>query len=160
MARVLALLLLAFGAAVVPAAVRGQAPAPPEGRPAPPEGRPAPPEVVGELRRAVEQARQRFEARDAGALLATVSEQYRSEGVTKPALRQQILGIYALYDVLRARVAVDQVELVEGTAWVYTTGDVSGVLPVLGRVTVLAWERQPEVARREGVAWKLFGFQD
>jgi hypothetical protein len=152
MSRLTAVCLIALGAAVLCPTAGGSAPAP--------VGRPAPPEIVTEVRQAVERARQRFEARDAGALLAAVSEQYRSEGVTKPAVRQQLLGMYTLYDALRARVAVDQVELVEGTAWVYTTGEVSGVLPLLGRVTVLAWERQPEVARREGDAWKLFGFQD
>jgi len=153
MSRLVLLVLVALCAGVLPSTGRASAPAAPVGRPAPPE-------IVAELRQAVERARQRFEARDATAVLASVSEQYRSEGVTKPAVRQQLLGMYALYDVLHARVAVDQVELVDGAAWVYTTGEVSGVLPLLGRVTVLAWERQPEVARREGNAWRLFGFQD
>ena len=39
---------------------------------------PAPPELIVELRPIVERARQRFEARDAGGVLASVSEQYRA----------------------------------------------------------------------------------
>jgi len=33
-------------------------------------------------------------------------------------------------------------------------------MPLVGWVTVLSWETQPDVARREGNAWRLFGFQD
>jgi hypothetical protein len=80
--------------------------------------------------------------------------------VTKPALREQLLALYSLYDAVRARIQVDQVQLVDGDAWVYTTGEVSGRLPIVGWVTVLSWQREPEVARRQGAAWRLIGFQD
>ena len=76
----------------------------------------APPELVSELSPAVERARQRFEARDAAGVLAHVSEQYRSGGLTKADLRQQLLAMFALYEVLRARVIIDNVQVVDGAA--------------------------------------------
>ena len=121
---------------------------------------PAPPVTVEELGALVEQARARFVARDAAGVLVHVAEDYRSAGVTKPALREQLLALYSLYDAVRARIQVDQVQLVDGDAWVYTTGEVSGRLPIVGWVTVLSWQREPEVARRQGAAWRLIGFQD
>jgi len=121
---------------------------------------PAPPATVSELGALVEQARTRFVARDAAGVMAYVAEDYRSAGITKPALRDQLLALYALYDQLQARVRVDQVQLVDGDAWVYTTGEVNGRLPVVGWVTVLSWQREPEVARRQGPVWRLIGFQD
>lgn len=122
---------------------------------------PAPAHVVAELRGAVERARQQFEARDQAGILAAVSEQYRSGGITKPGLRDQLQAVFALYPQLRARVAVDRVDLVDGGAWVYTTGEVTGRLPVVGWVTVLTWQREPEVARREAAGgWRLYGFQN
>jgi hypothetical protein len=57
-------------------------------------------------------------------------------------------------------VTVERVDLVAGAAWVYTSGEVTGRLPFVGWVTVLAWEGQPEIARREATGWRLFGFQD
>jgi hypothetical protein len=121
---------------------------------------PAPAHVVVELRGAVERARQQFEARDQAGILAAVSEQYRSGGITKAGLRDQLQAVFALYPQLRARVAVDRVDLVSGGTWVYTTGEVTGRLPVVGWVTVLAWQGEPEVARRETSGWRLYGFQN
>jgi hypothetical protein len=121
---------------------------------------PASPEVVVELQRAIEQARVRFEARDVAGVLASVSERYRSSGMTKAAVRDQLTGMFALYQQLKARVSVDRVAMVGENAWVYTTGEVTGRLPVVGWVTVLAWQAEPEVARREATGWRLFGFQD
>lgn len=120
----------------------------------------APPEVVSEIHQAVERARQRFEARDAGGVLGHVSERYRSNGLTKPAVRQQLLAMLGLYEAVRARVAINQVQLVDGDAWVHTSGQISGRLPFLGWMTILVWDDEPEVARREGGAWHLYGFQD
>ena len=128
--------------------------------PAPRVAVPAPPATVGDLGALVEQARVRFVARDTAGVLAYVAENYRSAGVTKAGLRQQLLALYSLYDAVRARVQVDQVHLVDGDAWVYTTGEVDGRLPLVGWVTVLSWEREPEVARRQGAVWRLVGFQD
>ena len=121
---------------------------------------PAPPEVTAALKSAVELARARFETRDLTGVLASVSEQYRSNGMTKAALRDQLNGMFALYQQLRARVTVDRVEMVGEGAWIYTTGEVSGRLPIVGWVIVLAWQGEPEVARREASGWRLFGFQD
>jgi hypothetical protein len=136
--------------------VNAQAP----GQPTPRVATPAPPATVGELGALVEQARARFVARDAAGVLAHVAEDYRSAGMTKPAVRDQLLALYSLYDAVRARVQVDQVQIVDGDAWVYTTGEIAGRLPIVGWVTVLSWQREPEVARRQGAAWRLIGFQD
>ncbi|MGH2952342.1 MAG: hypothetical protein ACRDKX_09890, partial [Solirubrobacterales bacterium] len=121
---------------------------------------PAPPEVVAELQGAVETARRRFEARDRAGVLASVSEQYRSAGLTKAAVRDQLNAMFALYQELRARVTVDRVQMVDGGACVYTSGEVLGRVPFMGWVTVLTWRGEPEVARREAAGWRLFGFQD
>jgi hypothetical protein len=130
---------------------------------APPPARvatPAPPAVTAEVARLVEAARQRFEARDAAGVLTNVSEQYRSAGFTKGAVRQQLLAMFGLYQEVRARVSVDAVEVVDGATWFYTTGEVLGRLPLMGWMPVLTWQREPEVVRREGAALRLFGFQD
>jgi hypothetical protein len=128
--------------------------------PAPIIATPAPPLVVAEVSSAVEQARARFEARDLAGVLAWVSERYRSSGLTKAGVRDQLAAMFALYPQLRAQVTIDRVEMVEEAAWVYTTGEITGRLPVIGWVSVLAWQGEPEVARREARGWRLFGFQD
>jgi hypothetical protein len=121
---------------------------------------PAPPEVVADVQPVLELVRQRFEARDAGGVLGYVSEQYRSGGLTKGALRQQLLTLFSLYDAVRARVTIDKTQMADAGVWLYTTGEISGHLPVIGWVTVLSWQGEPEVVRREGPVWRLFGFQD
>jgi hypothetical protein len=93
-------------------------------------------------------------------VLAYVAENYRSGSLTKAAVRAQLLALYSVYEALRARVHVDRVDIVDGRAWVYTTGEIAGYLPVVGWVTVFSWEREPEVASREGLVWRLVGFQD
>jgi hypothetical protein len=93
-------------------------------------------------------------------VLAYLADNYRSGGITKPDVRQHLVTLYSLYEALRASVRVDRVEVVDGAAWVYTTGEVTGRLPLLGWVTVLSWQGEPEVARRLGDAWRLVGFQD
>jgi hypothetical protein len=120
----------------------------------------APPAVAAEIRAAVERARARFDARDAAGVLANVSEHYRSAGMTKAFVREQLLTMFALYSELRARVTVERVEIAEGRTEFFTTGDVSGRVPFVGWVTVLSWETQPRSPRREGNVWRLFGFQD
>lgn len=121
---------------------------------------PAPPGTAEELGALVEQARLRFVAKDAAGVLAHVADTYRSGGVTKSDVRQHLLTMYSMYDQLRARVRLDHVEIVDGDVWFYTTGEVTGRLPLLGWVTVLSWQREPEVARRLGDVWRLVGFQD
>jgi len=148
--RTITLAILTLGAVTTPATPAPQ----------PKVATPAPPELITELRPIVEHARQRFEARDAGGVLANVSEQYRSAGMTKAGLREQLLSMFALYDTMRVRLSVDRVQLVDGAVWVYTSGEVSGRLPLLGWMRVLTWQNEPEVARREGSAWRLVGFQD
>ena len=121
---------------------------------------PAPPGTAEQLGAVVEQARRRFVAKDAAGVLVHLADNYRSGGLTKPDVRQQLLTLYSLYDALRARVQLDHVEIVDGDVWFYTTGEVTGRLPFVGWVTVLSWQREPEVARRQGAAWRLVGFQD
>jgi hypothetical protein len=76
-------------------------------------------------------------------------------------IREQLLGIFGLYEAVRARVTIGAVDMVDGAVRVHTTGEVSGRLPIVRRwVTFLWWEREPEVARREGSVWRLFGFHE
>lgn len=151
--RPLAALLLALGAGAPTPDIAALAPATLVSTPAPSH-------VVAELQGAVERARQRFEARDLAGVLASVSEQYRSGGMTKAAVREQLNAMFTLHQQLRARVTIDRVDIVDGGAWVYTSGEVSGRLPIMGWVTVLTWQGEPEMARREAAGWRLFGFQD
>jgi hypothetical protein len=120
---------------------------------APAPGSPAPEPVARELRQALAAATQRFQAMDSAGVLANVSDRYRNGPFTKAALREHLLAMFALYDTVRARVRVDDVRMVEGRVWVYSTGEMSGRLRGIGAwTTVLAWEREPEVAQREGAA--------
>ena len=127
---------------------------------APAPGAPAPAGVVREVEAGLAQAVQRFEARDVAGVLAQVSEQYRTGPLTKAAIREQILATYALYDSVKANVRIDEVRMVGEHAWVYSTGEVSGRVRFLGTpIVFLSWERELEVVRREGGAWRLFGYQ-
>ena len=125
-----------------------------------PPGTPAPRSVVLELQQAVALAAGRLQAEDEAGLLSLVSDRYRSDSLTKPAIRQQLRLMFALYDTLRATVRIDDVRTVGEDAWVYSTGEVSGRLRGLGTwMRVLSWKREPEVARREQGAWRLYGDQ-
>lgn len=125
-----------------------------------PPGIAAPAQVVRELREALAQAVQRFEAKDAPGVLTHVSDQYWTGPLTKAAIRAQILALFQIYDVLRARVRIDDVRMVGEHAWVYSSGEVTGRLPILGAwMSLYGWERELEVARREGGAWRLYGYQ-
>jgi len=131
---------------------------PPE--PEPPPGAPAPPAVVREIEQALADAIRRFEAMDAAGVLAHVSDHYRTGPFTKRVLAEQLSALFALHDELRARVRVDEVRMVGEHAWVYSSGAITGRLRLIGgTVPVLAWERELEVARREGGRWRLFGYQ-
>ena len=99
---------------------------------APAPGAPAPAGVVREVEAGLARAVQRFEARDVAGVLAQVSEQYRTGLLTKAALREQLLATYGLYDSVKATVRVDEVRMVGEHAWVYSTGEVSGRLRLLG----------------------------
>jgi hypothetical protein len=127
---------------------------------APSPGAAAPAGVVREVEAGLAQAVQRFEARDVAGVLALVSEQYRTGPLTKAGIREQLLATYGLYDSVKATVRIDEVRMVGEHAWVYSTGEVSGRLRLLGTPMVfLSWERELEVVRREGGAWRLFGYQ-
>lgn len=131
----------------------------PAAAPGPP-GIPAPLRVVAELQAALAQAVRRFEAKDPVGVLAHVSDHYRTGPLTKPAIEAQLLAIFAIHEAVRARVRLDEVRLVGEHAWITSTGDVAGRLPFIGQWVVLyAWERDLEVARREGGTWRLYGYQ-
>jgi hypothetical protein len=123
-------------------------------------GVPAPASVVAEIRQALDDAIRRVEAMDEPALLAHVSEQYRTGPITKAVLREQLRALFAVHDQLKASVRIDEVRIVGDHAWVYSTGEVTGRLRWVGSsVPVLVWERELEVARREAGRWRLFGYQ-
>lgn len=135
----------------------GAAPVGARAQPAPP-GTPAPEPTVRELQHALAAATARFQALDAPGVLAHVSEQYRNGPFTKPALREHLIAMFTLYDTVAARVRMDDVRLIDGTAWVYSSGEITGRLRGVGLWTsALTWEREPDVARREGAAWRLVG---
>jgi hypothetical protein len=126
--------------------------------PAAPPGTPAPAATVSELQQTLAAASGRFQAMDTAGVLAYVSDRYRNGPITKSSVRDNLLAMFALYDTVRAQVRLDEVRVVNGAAWVYSTGEISGRLRGLGVwTTVLSWEREPEVARREGTAWRLEG---
>jgi hypothetical protein len=128
--------------------------------PGAPPGAAAPAGVVRDVEAGLAKAVQRFEARDVAGVLAQVSEQYRTGPITKAVIRDQLLATYGLYDSVRAKVRIDEVRMVGEHAWVYSTGEVSGRLRLLGTPMVfLSWARELEVVRREGGAWRLFGYQ-
>ena len=148
--RALLRLALAGFAAGMPALARAQTPAP--GATAAPEP------VTRELQQALTAATERFQALDSPGVLAHVSEQYRNGPFTKPALREHLLAMFTLYDTVRARIRVDEARLVDGAAWVYSTGEISGRLRGIGVWTsALEWEREPDVARKENGVWRLIG---
>ena len=123
-------------------------------------GEPAPPDVRAVIESTMRKVIARVEARDLGGALGHVSEQYRTEDVTKAGLRQQLAALFSVYDAVRVELQIDEVRTAGDTAWIWTTGLLSGRLPVIGAwVPAFSWERQPEVARRENAAWRLYGLQ-
>jgi hypothetical protein len=153
--RALVLLAYLLSAATVAGQNRSDTP-PSQG----PPGIPASASVVAEIREALNDAIRRVEAMDEAGLLAHVSEQYRTGPVTKAALREQVRALFAVHDQIKASVRIDDVRMVGNHAWVYSTGDVTGRLRWIGgSVPVLGWDRELEVARREGGRWRLFGYQ-
>jgi hypothetical protein len=93
-------------------------------------------------------------------VLGYVSDQYRTGPLTKPGVREQLIAVYSLYDTVKVQVRIDEVRMVGEHAWVYTTGEVSGRLRLVGTwIVFLSWQRELEVARREAGGWRLFGYQ-
>ena len=123
-------------------------------------GTPAPPDVRAAIESTLRTAIARLEARDLNGVLLHVSEQYRTEDVTKAVLRQQLDALFSLYDALRVQLRVDLMTAVGDTAWIWSTGQLSGRLPGIGAwIPTFTWEQQPEVARREQASWRLYGLQ-
>lgn len=123
-------------------------------------GAPAPRNVALELQQALALATGRLQAMDEAGVLSHFSDRYRSDSITKPAVREQLRALFALYDTLQAKVQIDDVRTVGEDAWVYSTGEVSGRLRGLGMwMPVLSWKHEPEVARREQGVWRLYGDQ-
>jgi hypothetical protein len=128
--------------------------------PTAPPGSPAPAHVVTEIRQTLDDAIARFDAMDGAGVLAHVSARYRTGTLTRAGIAEQLRAVFALHDQVRARVRIDEVRMVGGLAWVYSTGAVTGRLRLIGGSTpVLSWERELEVARRENGRWRLFGYQ-
>ena len=133
-------------------------PAPPGSRALP--GSPAPPQTVAEIRETVEAALARFHAMDQSGLLAMVSAQYRTDTLTKAGIAEQLRTVFTLHDQVRVRVRIDDVRMVGEHAWVYSTGQVTGRLRVVGSwILVASWQRELEIARREDGRWRLYGYQ-
>jgi len=123
-------------------------------------GEPAPVHVVVEIQRALDAAVSRFAAMDEAGVLAYVSPQYRTGTLTRAGIAEQLRAVFAIHDQVRARVRIDEVRMVGDVAWVYSTGDVTGRLRLVGgSVPVLSWQRELEVARREQGGWRLYGYQ-
>ncbi len=123
-------------------------------------GDPAPRKVLLELQQALAHAIDRFHAMDEAGVLRHVSDHYRTDPLTKAAIREQLRVMFALYDTLRAQVRIDEARTAGEHAWVYSTGEVSGRLRWLGAWTpILSWQHEPEVARREQGVWRLYGHQ-
>ncbi len=144
------------GRPATPPAPAAPTPPPADARP----GTPAPPAVVEEIRAAIARAVDRFQARDAEGVLAQVSEAYWTGPFGKRSVRAQLLTLYQLHQQVRARVELNEVRLVGAHAWVWTTGEVSGQVALVGQwLGLFQWERELEVARREQGVWRLYGYQ-
>lgn len=129
--------------------------------PAPPAGVPAPLGVIQELRLTLARAVDRFQAKDLPGVLGYVSEQYWTGPFTKGVLHAQLATIFQLHRQVQAKIRIDDVRLVGAHAWVYTTGDITGQIAVIGSwVSLFTWEKELEVARREGPLWRLYGYQN
>ena len=125
-----------------------------------PPGGPASRNVVPELQQALTVAIERFQAMDRAGVLSHISNQYRTDSLTKAAIGDQLRVMFALYDTVRAQVRIDEVRTAGEQAWVYSTGEVSGRLRGLGTwMPIHSWKHEAEVARREQGAWRLYGFQ-
>jgi len=139
------------------------APAPrtaPTPAPDPRPGTPAPPAVVEEIRAELAHAVERFQARDAEGVLQHISEEYWTGPLGKRAIRAQLVTLLQIHQQVRARVTLDEVRLVGQHAWVWTSGEITGQLAVVGTwVQLFVWERELEVARREQGVWRLYGYQ-
>ena len=118
------------------------------------------PGVVEEIRAELAHVVERFQARDAEGVLQHISEEYWTGPLGKRAIRAQLLTLLQVHQQVRARVTLDEVRLVGQHAWVWTSGEITGQLAVVGTwMQLFVWERELEVARREQGVWRLYGYQ-
>ena len=123
-------------------------------------GAPAPRNVVLELQQALTVAIERFQAMDRAGVLSYISNQYRTDVLTKAGIGEQLRVMFTLYDTVRAQVHIDEVRTAGEQAYIYSTGEISGRLRGFGTwMPVLSWKHEPEVARREQGVWRLYGYQ-
>jgi hypothetical protein len=123
-------------------------------------GSAAPPEVVAEIHRTVDAAVARFDAMDLAGVLEHVSYYYKTGSLTRGGIEDQLRAVFALHDQVRTRVRIDDVRMVGELVWVYSSGEVTGRIRILGRqVFVASWERELEVGRLEDGRWRLYGYQ-
>jgi len=100
------------------------------------------------------------EVADIIAVLQHISEEYWTGPLGKRAIRAQLVTLLQIHQQVRARVTLDEVRLVGQHAWVWTSGEITGQLAVVGTwVQLFVWERELEVARREQGVWRLYGYQ-
>jgi hypothetical protein len=115
---------------------------------------------MAEIRQIVEEALAKFQAMDERGLLAMVSPWYRTDTLTKAGIADQLRTVFTLHDQVQARVRIDDIRMVGDHAWVYSTGQVTGRLRVVGTwIVVGSWQRELEIARREEGRWRLYGYQ-
>lgn len=120
----------------------------------------APRQVILELQKTLAGAIERFQAMDGAGVLSHVSDQYRTEPLTKAIIREQFRAMFTLYDAVLAQVRIDEARTARERAWFFSTGEVSGRLRWLGAWTpVLSWQHEPEVAQRGQGVWRLYGYQ-
>jgi hypothetical protein len=55
-------------------------------------------------------------------------------------VRQQLRAVYATHHAVRARVRIREVRMIDGRAWVASSGEITGRVRVLGtQATVYQW---------------------
>ena len=125
------------------------------------EGTAAAPAVVRELETALAQAIARFQAKDLAGILAHVSDDYWTGPFTKKTVRAQLAAMFQTHREVRAPIRIDDVRMVGQHAWVYSTGAMEGLLPLVNRwYALFSWEHELEVARQERGGWRLYGYQN
>ena len=103
---------------------------------------------------------ERFQAMDEAGVLSHISDSYRTDPLTKAAIREQLRVMFALYDTLQAQVRIDEARTGETKRGSTRRAKSRGGSGGLGTWTpILAWQHEPEVARREQGVWRLYGYQ-
>lgn len=101
-----------------------------------------------------------FETKDLEGVMALVSDQYRTDWMTKGHIRAQIQGIFTLWENLRVELRIHEIRMTGKLAVITVSGEVTGSPRYIPRgFTVLSWDREWEVARLEAGGWRLYGTQ-